>query len=361
MAIIYPLRPRMTWRRTFSLVGLIWFISVLIAAPAGFYAETRAGAGGRVVCRIQWPEWPAHDTPATAAPAGALPQLPEWELHEAFPALPKPAQRTAAMSTLLPPVAKTRSRSQPRGRRAAAAAAAPTVSSLEGLGGGDMDATDMLRVYCEAQRLLSQGGAGGVGEAGGGAETDRNRIEVAYNLCLLLLNYFVPLSVLLFTYTRVGFVLWRSRVHQPDECHAAIDLEEAHIKAKRKVCSSPSPPQYEYDYEYDMSRAAHTARLVHAQIVKMMIVVVVAFAISWLPFQAFALLHSVLNSAAALPARTAFLLTLAFYWLAMSSSASNPLIYFYMNRRYAYECNASLNNAPLYSNALYTSILYLRF
>ena len=68
----------------------------------------------------------------------------------------------------------------------------------------------------------------------------------------------------------------------------------------------------------------------------MMIVVVVVFAVSWLPFQAFALLHSVLNSAAALPARTAFLLTLAFYWLAMSTSASNPLIYFYMNRRYEY-------------------------
>ena len=110
VAIIYPLRPRMTWRRTFALVGLIWFISVLIAAPAGFYAETRAGAGGRVVCRIQWPEWPAHDTPATAAPASALPQLPEWELHEPFPALPKPAQRTTAISTSLPLLSKTRSR-----------------------------------------------------------------------------------------------------------------------------------------------------------------------------------------------------------------------------------------------------------
>lgn len=67
----------------------------------------------------------------------------------------------------------------------------------------------------------------------------------------------------------------------------------------------------------------------------MMIVVVVAFAVSWLPFQAFALVHSVLNSASALPARNVFLLSLAFYWLAMSSSASNPLIYFYMNRRCA--------------------------
>lgn len=92
------------------------------------------------------------------------------------------------------------------------------------------------------------------------------------------------------------------------------------------------------------------------QIVKMMIVVVVVFAVSWLPFQAFVLVHSVLNSAAALSPRTAFLLTLAFYWLAMSTSASNPLIYFYMNRRYTtvqrrtVQCNVLYSQLPaLYS------------
>lgn len=255
MAIIYPLRPRMTWRRTFALVGLIWFISVVIAAPAGFYAETRAGAGGRDVCRIQWPEWPpAQETQSTAAPDSLL---PDFELQEPFPGLPKPAHRVPAAptSTALPlALARGRARSPARGRRAAVvapfgAAAARTPSwSLEsaaaaasapgGGGGGDEDMQNALRVYCDAKRMFLRGGGG---EAGGAAAAaleaaDRNRIEVAYNLCLLLLNYFVPLAVLLFTYTRVGFVLWRSRVHQPDECHAAIDLEEAHIKAKRKVC-----------------------------------------------------------------------------------------------------------------------------
>lgn len=250
MAIIYPLRPRMTWRRTFALVGLIWFLSALIACPACFNAETREVAGGRVVCRIRWPELPAwlewheRDASSTVAPLGA--PLPELELNEApFADFAKPAaRRTSTLSTALTSV-KSRARSPSRGRRAE-----PTVGPLPPLGpllgggggGGGGNDDEMNRALCDvAMSLWEQGGA--VGDAMGGAAaaasaSDRNPIEVAWNLSLLLLNYFVPLAVLLFTYTRVGFVLWKSRVHQPNECHAAIDLEEAHIKAKRKVCST---------------------------------------------------------------------------------------------------------------------------
>lgn len=202
-------------------------MSVLIAAPAGYYAETHTVAGGRVVCRIQWPQWPAQD----------------MDLQEPFLAFQEPpSQRvTAPLSTVLPLSAKVRSRTPTRGRRSTATAGAAVARipmpawALEGGAGAGAD--DVQLLLCESKKIIESGVGVGKGDA---ALTAANRewIEVGYNLSLLLLNYFVPLAVLLFTYTRVGFVLWKSRVQQPDECHAAIDLEEAHIKAKRKVCCS---------------------------------------------------------------------------------------------------------------------------
>lgn len=69
----------------------------------------------------------------------------------------------------------------------------------------------------------------------------------------------------------------------------------------------------------------------YLQVVKMMIVVVLIFAICWLPFHAYFIIT------ACYPAltETPFIqeVYLGIYWLAMSNSMYNPIIYCWMNSR----------------------------
>lgn len=69
-----------------------------------------------------------------------------------------------------------------------------------------------------------------------------------------------------------------------------------------------------------------------SQVVRMFIAVVSIFGICWLPYQAF-YVYSFHN-----PAITSMTyvphLYLIFYWLAMSNSMVNPLIYYWMNRKF---------------------------
>lgn len=68
------------------------------------------------------------------------------------------------------------------------------------------------------------------------------------------------------------------------------------------------------------------------QVVRMFIAVVTIFAICWLPYQMFyvyAYHQPYITSTNNTPH-----LFLAFYWLAMSNSMVNPIIYYWMNRRF---------------------------
>lgn len=68
------------------------------------------------------------------------------------------------------------------------------------------------------------------------------------------------------------------------------------------------------------------------QVVRMFIAVVTIFAICWLPYHAFyvyAYHQPHITSTSSTPH-----LFLAFYWLAMSNSMVNPIIYYWMNRRF---------------------------
>jgi tachykinin-like receptor len=67
------------------------------------------------------------------------------------------------------------------------------------------------------------------------------------------------------------------------------------------------------------------------QVVKMMIVVVSIFAVCWLPFHIYFILSSLMpqiNSENYIQE-----VFLAIYWLAMSNSMYNPIIYCWMNSR----------------------------
>ncbi|KAJ9576106.1 hypothetical protein L9F63_007071, partial [Diploptera punctata] len=117
-----------------------------------------------------------------------------------------------------------------------------------------------------------------------------------YNIIFMILTYFLPICSMTFTYARVGKELWGSQ--SIGEC---TQRQLENIKSKRRV-------------------------------VKMMIVVVSIFAVCWLPFH----MYFILTSFAPEITNTKYIqeVYLSIYWLAMSNSMYNPIIYCWMNSRY---------------------------
>ncbi|XP_069700376.1 tachykinin-like peptides receptor 99D isoform X2 [Periplaneta americana] len=120
--------------------------------------------------------------------------------------------------------------------------------------------------------------------------------EYIYNVLFMILTYFLPISSMTFTYARVGRELWGSQ--SIGEC---TQRQLDNIRSKRRV-------------------------------VKMMIVVVSIFAVCWLPFH----IYFIVTSIAPEITTTKYIqeVYLAIYWLAMSNSMYNPIIYCWMNSRF---------------------------
>ncbi|XP_064587307.1 substance-P receptor isoform X1 [Zonotrichia leucophrys gambelii] len=55
MAIIHPLRPRLSAAASKAVMGLIWLLALLLAFPQGYFSVT-AELPGRLVCLVEWPE-----------------------------------------------------------------------------------------------------------------------------------------------------------------------------------------------------------------------------------------------------------------------------------------------------------------
>ncbi|XP_077417786.1 tachykinin receptor 1a [Vanacampus margaritifer] len=117
-----------------------------------------------------------------------------------------------------------------------------------------------------------------------------------YYVCVAILIYFLPLLVMGCAYLVVGLTLWASEI--PGD---SSDRYKEQLTAKRKV-------------------------------VKMMIVVVCTFAICWLPFHVYFLLHQFFPDMF----EKTFIqqVYLAIMWLAMSSTMYNPVIYCCLNDRF---------------------------
>ncbi|XP_074545858.1 tachykinin receptor 1b [Halichoeres trimaculatus] len=121
-------------------------------------------------------------------------------------------------------------------------------------------------------------------------------IKKIYYVCVTLLIYFLPLCIMGCAYTTVGVTLWASEIPGDSSEHYKEQLT-----AKRKV-------------------------------VKMMIVVVCTFAVCWLPYHIYFLLHQFFPDwFEQLYIQQVYL---AIMWLAMSSTMYNPIIYYCLNSRF---------------------------
>ncbi|XP_055643026.1 tachykinin-like peptides receptor 99D isoform X2 [Toxorhynchites rutilus septentrionalis] len=126
--------------------------------------------------------------------------------------------------------------------------------------------------------------------------TNHSMLEYIYNVLFMFLTYFLPIGSMSFTYARVGVELWGSK--SIGEC---TQRQLENIKSKRRI-------------------------------VKMMIVVVAIFAVCWLPFQIYFIVTSYYPDLTSEPYIQE--VYLAIYWLAMSNSMYNPIIYCWMNSRF---------------------------
>ncbi|XP_066147090.1 RYamide receptor-like isoform X1 [Euwallacea fornicatus] len=117
--------------------------------------------------------------------------------------------------------------------------------------------------------------------------------EITYATVLMLLQYIIPLKVLVFTYTSIAAVIWCHRI--PGEAENTRDKRMA--RSKRKM-------------------------------IKMMITVVLVYTVCWLPYNLFMVLQTKIAD------NMKPYVYITFHLLAMSHACYNPIIYCYMNTRF---------------------------
>uniref|UniRef100_A0A8C5LH28 Substance-K receptor n=1 Tax=Jaculus jaculus TaxID=51337 RepID=A0A8C5LH28_JACJA len=124
-----------------------------------------------------------------------------------------------------------------------------------------------------------------------------SKTVLLYHLVVIVLIYFLPLVVMFLAYSIIGLTLWRRAVPG----HQAHGANLRHLQAKKKF-------------------------------VKTMVLVVVTFAVCWLPYH----LYFILGSFQEDIYYHTFIqqVYLALFWLAMSSTMYNPIIYCCLNRRF---------------------------
>ncbi|CAG01274.1 unnamed protein product, partial [Tetraodon nigroviridis] len=117
-----------------------------------------------------------------------------------------------------------------------------------------------------------------------------------YHIIVIVLVYLLPLLVMAITYTIVGMTLWGGEI--PGD---SSDNYHGQLRAKRKV-------------------------------VKMMIIVVLTFALCWLPYHVYFIVTGLSKQLS----RQKYIqqVYLSVLWLAMSSTMYNPIIYCCLNSRF---------------------------
>ncbi|XP_069188492.1 RYamide receptor-like [Procambarus clarkii] len=128
-----------------------------------------------------------------------------------------------------------------------------------------------------------------------GESQAENDSRMAYSVALMLLQYFLPLAVLVFTYSRIAMVVW----------------------GKKNLGETPAR----------MDRIARSKR----KMIKMMVAVVLVYTLCWLPFNTLMVVRE-LHDIDGWPYM--IYLWAFFHWLAMSSTCYNPVILCWMNTKF---------------------------
>ncbi|KAJ8980735.1 hypothetical protein NQ317_011383, partial [Molorchus minor] len=154
-----------------------------------------------------------------------------------------------------------------------------------------------------------------------------------FNVAFLIITYVVPILSMTYTYARIGLELWGSQ--SIGEC---TQRQMDNIKSKRR--HRPNPIAYD-EFDSPIGIIVKGQRFfLHLKglgnfvnrVVKMMMVVVIIFAVCWLPYQLYFIVTSYLPDIT----NSEYIQEtyLAIYWLAMSNSMYNPIIYCWMNARF---------------------------
>ncbi|KAK3776162.1 hypothetical protein RRG08_016302 [Elysia crispata] len=115
-----------------------------------------------------------------------------------------------------------------------------------------------------------------------------------YSVMIMMLQYFVPLAVITVTNCHIGYIVWIKKT--PGE--AEVDRDRRMAASKRRL-------------------------------VKMIIIVVVIYAVCWLPLHVITVVGDHNPDIYSLPHMN--VVWLCAHWLAMSHSCYNPIVYFSLN------------------------------
>ncbi|XP_060077763.1 RYamide receptor-like [Ylistrum balloti] len=122
-------------------------------------------------------------------------------------------------------------------------------------------------------------------------------IRTVYGVCIMLLQYFLPLIFMAVTYIHIGIIVWIKRT--PGETYP---LREERLAISKK------------------------------KTIKMIFVVIVAYLLSWLPLHVITILGDLDQSI--FDVNYMHMTWLTAHWLAFSNSGVNPVIYFWMNAKF---------------------------
>ncbi|XP_057370382.1 tachykinin-like peptides receptor 86C [Daphnia carinata] len=120
--------------------------------------------------------------------------------------------------------------------------------------------------------------------------------DFIYNIVFTVSTYLIPVIVMGACYSRMGYVLWRGKSIGEQNQRQAESIQSKH------------------------------------KVVRMFMVVVTLFVVCWLPYHGYFVYQFIDDQV--ISYKHVQHIFLSFYWLAMSNTMINPLVYYYMNTRF---------------------------
>ncbi|ODN02245.1 Tachykinin-like peptide receptor 86C [Orchesella cincta] len=143
-----------------------------------------------------------------------------------------------------------------------------------------------------------------------GKTPDESVYDLAYNVVLLVVTYVIPMTAMAICYGTMSWELW-GHTHIGE----VTERQRNSMISKRKV---------------------------EKMVVRMFIIVVLSFAICWLPYHGY-FIYMYYDKTLAYK-NWAQPLYLSFYFLAMSTSMINPVVYYFMNSRFRNYIQETMKN-----------------